>query len=183
MEAFAHAYDLETAAVDKATAPRAEDLPGFCDLVDGAPPLEPDRDVRLGSTWVPLDGDGDPLGRGGGGGDGGGGDGGNGGVKGQTVWQTYLCLLPHRASYHLPVLRMPFRVPRNAKQSSPLPASLGSPLFQLKYDSGVLDGLHTHVPSEAASVPPVHTSLPLAAVSSSTFCAADCTLASCRPAA
>eukprot|EP00964_Phaeocystis_antarctica_P122081 scaffold85756_cov55-Phaeocystis_antarctica.AAC.1 len=107
----------------------------------------------------------------------GGGDGGDGGVKGQTVWQTYLFEPRHQASFQEAVLEMP-----NAKQSSP-PELLGSPLYQFVYDSGVLDELHTHVPSDAASVPPVHTSLPLAAVSSSTFCAADCTLASCRPAA
>jgi len=53
----------------------------------------------------------------------------------------------------------------------------------LVYESGVLDGLHTHVPSDAASVPPIHTRLPLAAVSSCSFCAADCTVASCRPTA
>ena len=114
---------------------------------------------------------------GGGGGCGGGSDGGNGGVKGQMVWQTYLFEPRHQASFQEAVLEMP-----NAKQSSP-PELLGSPLYQLVYDSGVLDGLHTHVPSEAASVPPIHTSFPLAAVSSSTFCAADCTLASCRPTA
>ena len=51
------------------------------------------------------------------------------------------------------------------------------------YDSGVLDGPHTHVPSDAASVPPIHTVLPAAAVTSAAFCAADCTVASCRPAA
>ena len=60
---------------------------------------------------------------------------------------------------------------------------LGSPAFQLVYDSGVLVGLHTHVPSDAASVPPIHTELPAAAVSSSAFCSADCTLANWRPAA
>jgi len=60
---------------------------------------------------------------------------------------------------------------------------LGSPLAQLVYDSGVLDGLHTHVPSDAASLPPVHTLLPAAAVTSSAFCAADSTVASCRPTA
>ena len=123
------------------------------------------------------DGDGGGCEGGGGGGCGGGGDGGNGGVKGQTVWQTYLFEPRHQASYQEAVLEMP-----NAKQSSP-PELLGSPLYQFVYDSGVLNGLHTQVPSDAASVPPVHTSLPPAAVSSSTFCAADCTLASCRPAA
>ena len=51
------------------------------------------------------------------------------------------------------------------------------------YDSGVPDGLHFHVPLEAASVPPIHTQFPAAAVTSSAFSAADCTLASCRPAA
>eukprot|EP00964_Phaeocystis_antarctica_P086256 scaffold54611_cov65-Phaeocystis_antarctica.AAC.1 len=59
----------------------------------------------------------------------------------------------------------------------------GWPLSQLVYDSGVFDGLHTHAPSDAVSVPPIHTRLPAAAVISSAFCAADCTLASCRPAA
>eukprot|EP00964_Phaeocystis_antarctica_P117416 scaffold81251_cov63-Phaeocystis_antarctica.AAC.4 len=68
-------------------------------------------------------------------------------------------------------------------QSSAPPWLLGSPVFQLVYDSGVLDGLHTHTPSDAASVPPIHTELPAAAVSSSAFCAADCTVANCRPAA
>ena len=38
-----------------------------------------------------------------------------------------------------------------------------------------------HVPSEAASVPPIHTSFPAAAVSSASFSAADCTMANCRP--
>jgi hypothetical protein len=59
----------------------------------------------------------------------------------------------------------------------------GCPGFQLVYDSGVPDGLHTHVPSEAASVPPIHTVLPAAAVSSCAFSDAECTLASCMPAA
>ena len=69
-------------------------------------------------------------------------------------------------------------------QSSPLFLySLGSPSAQLVYDSGVFDGHHTHVPSDAASVPPIHNELPAAAVSSSAFCAADCTVANCRPAA
>ena len=48
------------------------------------------------------------------------------------------------------------------------------------YDSGVPDGLHTHMPSKAASVPPIHTLLPAAAVTSIAFSAADWTLASCR---
>ena len=74
-------------------------------------------------------------------------------------------------------------VPGRAQQQSSPPTLLGSPLAQLVYDSGVLDGLHNHVPSDAASVPPIHTSLPAAAVTSSAFCAADCTVASCRPAA
>ena len=38
--------------------------------------------------------------------------------------------------------------------------------FQLVYDTGVLDGLHTHAPSDAASVPPIHTRLPAALVTS-----------------
>jgi len=38
------------------------------------------------------------------------------------------------------------------------------------------------VPSDAASVPPIHTEPPTRADSCS-FCAADCTVASCRPAA
>ena len=68
-------------------------------------------------------------------------------------------------------------------QSWPPYALLGSPAFQLVYDSGVLDGLHTHAPSDAASVPPIHTLLlPATAVTSSAFCAAECTLANCRPA-
>ena len=60
---------------------------------------------------------------------------------------------------------------------------MGSPAYQLVYDSGVLDGLHTHAPSEAASVPPIHTVLPAAALTRAAFCAADCTVANCRPAA
>ena len=60
---------------------------------------------------------------------------------------------------------------------------LGSPSAQLVYESGVLDPLHTHVPSDAASVPPIHTLLPYATASSNAFCSADCTLANCRPAA
>ena len=34
---------------------------------------------------------------------------------------------------------------------SSMPELLGSSAFQLVYDSGVLDGLHTHAPSDAAS--------------------------------
>jgi len=49
------------------------------------------------------------------------------------------------------------------------------------YESAVPDGLHTHVFSESASVPPIHTMLPSAAVTSSAFSAADCTLANCKP--
>ena len=49
------------------------------------------------------------------------------------------------------------------------------------YDNGVPDGLHSHVPSELASVPPIHTLLPAAAVTSSAFSAAEWTLASCSP--
>ena len=45
------------------------------------------------------------------------------------------------------------------------------------------DEFHTHVPSEAASVPPIQTRLRFAAVTSSSFSAADCTLARCWPAA
>ena len=37
-------------------------------------------------------------------------------------------------------------------QSSLPPHWLGSPVFQLVYDSGVPDELHFHVPSETASV-------------------------------
>ena len=81
----------------------------------------------------------------------------------------------HDKSFHLPY-------ERTSKQSS-LSTLLGSPGFQLVYDSGVPDGLHTHAPSDAASVPPIHTSLSPARVSSSAFCSADCTVASCRPAA
>ena len=58
---------------------------------------------------------------------------------------------------------------------------LGSPVYQLVYESAVPDGLHTHVFSESASVPPIHTMLPSAAVTSSAFSAADCTLANCKP--
>ena len=124
------------------------------------------------------DGDGgDGLG---GGGDGDGGDGlgggGEGGGTGQAVWQTYFFFLVQVSSFHLP-LALKFM------QSSPLfPYSLNSPPAQLVYDSGVFDGHHTHLPSDAASVPPIHNELPAAAVSSSAFCAADCTLANWRPA-
>eukprot|EP00964_Phaeocystis_antarctica_P106884 scaffold71677_cov68-Phaeocystis_antarctica.AAC.1 len=56
--------------------------------------------------------------------------------------------------------------------------------FHLPGPPGVLDGLHTHVPSDAASVPPIHKRLlPAAAASSNAFCSADCTVANCRPAA
>eukprot|EP00964_Phaeocystis_antarctica_P072349 scaffold44223_cov61-Phaeocystis_antarctica.AAC.1 len=73
---------------------------------------------------------------------------------------------------------------QDRQQSSPPLMLLGSPAYQLVYDSGVLDGLHTHVPSDAASVPPIHTEfLPPAVASSNAFCAVDCTVASCRPAA
>jgi hypothetical protein len=53
----------------------------------------------------------------------------------------------------------------------------------LVYDTDVFDGLHTHAPSDAASVPPIHTALSATAVTSSAFSAADRTLASCWPAA
>ena len=121
------------------------------------------------------DGDGGGGDGGGGLGDGGGGDG-EGGGTGQAVWQTYLFFSVQSSSSHLPYFQLP------NKQS---PELLGSPVAkcQLVYDSGVLDGLHTHVPSDAASVPPIHTSLRAAAVSSNAFCSASCTLASCRPAA
>ena len=81
------------------------------------------------------------------------------------------------ASFHLPVL-----LQLNSRQSSLPQESLGSPECQLVYDSGVPDGLHTHVPSEAASVPPIHTLLPAAAVTSSAFSAAESTFANCLPA-
>ena len=84
MEDFARAYDAETTSVDEATTPRAEDLPGFCDLVDGAPPLEPDLDVRLGSSWVPLDGRASEFAGGGGGGNEGGDEGGDGENKNEN---------------------------------------------------------------------------------------------------
>ena len=110
-----------------------------------------------------------------GGGDGGGGDdGGDDGGTGQAVWQTYFRAPSHLLSFH----------PRaeNCKQSSRPLELLGSPGYQLVYDSGVLDGLHTHVPSDAASVPPIHTGLPPTRADSCSFCAVDCTVASCRPA-
>eukprot|EP00964_Phaeocystis_antarctica_P032220 scaffold18260_cov57-Phaeocystis_antarctica.AAC.4 len=59
------------------------------------------------------------------------------------------------ASFHLPRSNE-LRNRPIIKQSSPAKL-LGSPAYQLVYDSGVLDGLHTHVPSDAASVPPIHT--------------------------
>ena len=132
-----------------------------------------------GEQGVGGGGEGDGEGSGGEG-DGGDGDG-DGGGTGQAVWQTYFCAARHGKSFHMPVLSWEL----NDKQSSP-PELLGSPYskFQLVYDSGVLDGLHTHVPSDAASVPPIHKRLlPAAAATSSAFCAADCTVASCRPAA
>ena len=114
-----------------------------------------------------------------GGGSGGGGGGGEGGGTGQAVWQTYFIVRVQFLSFHLPGALCVLK----CRQSSAPPELLGSPGYQLVYDSGVLNGLHTHVPSDAASVPPIHTSLPAAAATSSAFCAADCTLASCRPAA
>ena len=103
---------------------------------------------------------------GGAGGDGGGGDGdgggglgdgggcdGEGGGTGQAVWQTYFLLLAQPSSFHCFSRRLDW----NSRQSSSPPLLLGSPAHQLVYDSGVLDGLHTHVPSDAASVPPIHT--------------------------
>ena len=129
-------------------------------------------------------GGGEGGGEGGEGGCEGGGEGGEGGT-GHAVWQTYFREVPQLPSFHRPgaqyapppVLRL------NSKQSS-LPELLGSPECQLVYDSGVLDGLHTHAPSDAASVPPIHAyDVPAAAVTSSAFCAADCTLANWRPAA
>jgi len=156
--------------------------------VYGAPPLSvvPSEQLRLQPTspaYLPLEqaivedivgvAGGSGGGDGGDGGDGGGGGGGGG--TGQAVWQTYFRSRAHPTSFHLPLMRK-----LNSKQSSPPP--LGSPGYQLVYDSGVLDGLHTHVPSDAASVPPIHTLLPAAAVISCSFCAVDCTVASCRPA-
>eukprot|EP00964_Phaeocystis_antarctica_P105653 scaffold70637_cov65-Phaeocystis_antarctica.AAC.3 len=113
----------------------------------------------------------------GGGGDGGGGEG-EGGGTGQAVWQTYFRRDVQVPSFHLPVT---FQL--NSRQCSPPPELFGSPACQLVYDSGVLDGLHTHVPSDATSVPPIHTALPAAVASSNAFCSADCTLASCMFAA
>ena len=115
----------------------------------------------------------------GGEGDGGGGGLGGGGLGGglqPTLWQTYDLSNEQGASFHNPSAR-------NSKHCSPpLPTLLGSPARQFVYESGVLDGLHTHVPSDAASVPPIHTvELLLTAASSSAFCDADCTLASCCP--
>ena len=112
---------------------------------------------------------------------GGGGVNGGGGLGGglqPTLWQTYDLSNEQGASFHDPSAR-------NSKQSSPpLPTLLGSPARQFVYESGALDGLHTHVPSDAASVPPIHTvELLLTAARSSAFCAADCTLASSCPAA
>ena len=49
--------------------------------------------------------------------------------------------------------------------------------LQLVYEIVVPDGLHTHVFSDLASVPPIHTMLPSAALTSSAFSAADCTVA------
>eukprot|EP00964_Phaeocystis_antarctica_P054083 scaffold31776_cov73-Phaeocystis_antarctica.AAC.4 len=92
--------------------------------------------------------------------------------------QTYFLFAVHPASFHKP----PYWLVYFIKQFSCV-RPLGSPAYQLVYDSGVLDGLHTHVPSDAASVPPIHTVLPAAAVSSSASCAADCTVANWRPAA
>ena len=116
------------------------------------------------------DGGGGGLGEGG---EGGGGEGGGGGT-GQAVWQTYLFLLVQDKSFHVPE--------SYATTQFSCVSPLGSRAAQLKYDSSVLDGLHNHVPSDAASVPPIHTVLPAAAVTSSAFCAADSTVASCRPA-
>ena len=114
----------------------------------------------------------------GGGGVGGGGEGGGDGGTGQAVWQTYFLVRVQGTSFHLPL-----ETKSNSKQSSPPPLLLGSPGYQLVYESGVLDGLHIHVPSDAASVPPIHTRLPPTRADSCSFCAADCTVASCRPAA
>ena len=94
-----------------------------------------------------------------------------GGVGG--VWQTYLCSCQQLSSPHLPV---PLLQLKN-RQSWLLPVLLGCPGSQFVYDSGMPVEFHTHVPSEAASVPPIHTSLPAAAVTSSAFSAAECTLA------
>jgi len=100
---------------------------------------------------------------------------GDGELGGGAVWQTYFRLLEHVTSFHLPV--------EWASRQSSSPALLGSPEAQLVYESGVPDELHFHVPSEAASVPSIHTLLPAAAVTSSVFSAADCTIARCWPAA
>ena len=108
------------------------------------------------------EGDGGEGEGGGGDGDGEGGEGGKGGKgggeggTGQAVWQTYFLLKVQPRLSHLP--RGPAECgPRNCMQCwLPCPLS-GSPVYQLVYDTGVLDGLHTHVPSDAASVPPIHT--------------------------
>ena len=104
-------------------------------------------------------GDGSDGGGDGGGndGDGGGNDGGGEGGTGQAVWQTYLSVLVQEPSFHAPRGEFQLGIQLNSKQSSPPPWSSGWPGTQLVYDSGVLDGLHTHVPSDAASVPPIHT--------------------------
>ena len=76
-------------------------------------------------------------------------------------WQTYFFFLVQRESFHLPGAedepKMAKLASVNSRQSSRPFALLGSPAFQLVYDTGVLDGLHTHAPSDAASVPPIHT--------------------------
>ena len=61
------------------------------------------------------------------------------------------------------------------------PELLGSFVYQLVYETFVLDAFHTHVFSSSASVPPIHTMLPLEALNSSSFSSSDCTIASCVP--
>ena len=62
-----------------------------------------------------------------------------------AFWQTYFADFQHFQSFHVPAF-----APWKVMQSS-MPELLGSSAFQLVYDSGVLDGLHTHAPSDAAS--------------------------------
>ena len=111
------------------------------------------------STHGGLLGGGDGDGDGGGGdgsgglGDGGGGDG-EGGNERKAVWQTNFLFEMQFSSSHWPV-RPLGKLP--AMQCWAPRELSGWPGYQLVYDSGVLDGLHTHVPSDAASVPPIHT--------------------------
>ena len=83
----------------------------------------------------------------------GGGDEGGGGSACLT-WQTYGLPRLQSRSFHCP------DEPPTVTQSSPVPQLFGSPGAQFRYADGDPSD-HTHVPSFATSLSPIHASLPL----------------------